>query len=84
MARYQINLLVDIEAEDDDQAHEIAENVADFLGMHYQTTTSGLVKELLIVDETEEEYVDEFSEPEYDPDTDPMDDVNYVGHPIHY
>ena len=60
MARYQINLLVDIEAEDDDTAHEIAENVAEFLGLHYQTTTSGLVKELLIVED--EEFVDPYDE----------------------
>lgn len=71
MARYQINLLVDIEAEDDDTAHEIAENVADFLGMHYQTTTSGLVKELLIVDEeADDEYVDPYDELMTDEDVD--------------
>jgi len=82
MTRYQINLLVDIEAEDDAAAHEISENVAEFLGLHYQTTTSGFVKELLIIEDEDEDYVDEFTEPEVDAAA--MDDVNYVGHPIHY
>lgn len=70
MTRYQINLLVDIEAEDDQAAHEIADNVAEFLGMHYQTTTSGLVKELLIVEDEEEEFVDPYDELMTDEDAD--------------
>jgi hypothetical protein len=74
MTRYQINLLVDIEADSDDAAHEIAENVAEFLGLHYQTTTSGLVKELLIV-EDEEEFVDPYDELMTDEDA----DIYYAG-----
>jgi len=65
---------------------EIAGNLESFLGMHHETSTLGTCTEIIELDDeveedfdnvvdTDEELVDEY---------DPMDDVNYVGHPTHY
>ena len=60
MAKYQIHLIVDIEAEDSDDAHDTAERLADFLGLHHLTSTSGSVTEVLeIVEEDEVPVTDE-------------------------
>ena len=87
MAQYQVKLIVDIEADDADQAWAIAEGLGDYLGLHCETTTLGSALEVLEVEEevTPEAALegidqDQLGEDEYDP----MLDVNYVGHPIHY
>lgn len=64
MAKYQIHLIVDIEAVDGDDAHDTAERLGEFLGMHCLTTTAGSVLEVLEVDET----ADEDDVPEVDED----------------
>lgn len=87
MARYQVKLIVDIEADDADQAWAIAENLEDFLGLHHETSTSGLAQEVLEITEDPEELIqgiDLDASGDQDEDFDPMLDVNYVGHPIHY
>jgi hypothetical protein len=56
MAKYQIHLIVDIEATDGDDAHDTAERLGEFLGMNYLTTTAGSVLEVLeVVDAVEDE-----------------------------
>jgi len=55
MAKYQVQLVVDIEADDADAAWEIAENLESFLGQHYQTASSGLAQEVLEVEDAAEE-----------------------------
>lgn len=65
MAKYQIHLIVDIEANDADDAYDTAERLGDFLGLHHLTATAGTVLEVLEVDETE---ADEVDVPEVDED----------------
>lgn len=56
MAKYQIHLIVDIEATDGDDAHDTAERLADFLGLHHLTATSGTVTDVLeVVEQIEDE-----------------------------
>ena len=57
MAKYQIHLIVDIEAVDGDDAHDTAERLGDFLGMHHLTATAGTVTEVneIVEDEAEDE-----------------------------
>ena len=57
MAKYQIHLIVDIEAADGDDAHDTAERLGEFLGMHHLTATAGTVTEVLeiVEDESEDE-----------------------------
>ena len=55
MAKYQIHLIVDIEAADADDAYDTAERLGDFLGLHHLTATAGTVLEVLEVDETVED-----------------------------
>lgn len=89
MPRYQVKLLVDIDAADADEAWAIAEGLEDFLGLHCDTATSGLAQEVLEVTPEEEiqgiedDAIGESSE-DLDDTYDPMLDVNYVGHPCHY
>ena len=64
MAKYQIHLIVDIEAKDGDDAYDTAERLGDFLGLHHLTATAGTVLEVLEVDET----VDDEEEAVVDPD----------------
>ena len=88
MPKYQIVIAVDVEAASEDHAQSIAENLEDFLGMHHQTASLGCVTEIIELDaeselDPEDDAAllpDEDSVDEYDP----MQDVNYVGHPIHY
>jgi hypothetical protein len=85
MPKYQIVIAVDVDAADEDHAQEIAANLETFLGMHHETSTLGCVTEIIELDaeDPEEDYLnlpDEDLVDEYDP----MQDVNYVGHPIHY
>jgi hypothetical protein len=64
MAKYQIHLIVDIEAKDGDDAYDTADRLGDFLGLHHLTATAGTVLEVLEVDET----VDDEEEAVVDPD----------------
>lgn len=87
MTTYQIILAVNVEANDEDHALAIAENLESFLGLHHETSTLGTCTELIeIEDEAEEEDFDNEVDTEEDlvDEYDPMDDVNYVGHPTHY
>lgn len=84
MPKYQITIVVDVMADDVDEAAIIGENLEGFLGQHHWTESQGCVTEITeLVEEDSEEDLDEIPEDE-DFDYDPMDDVNYVGHPIHY
>lgn len=56
--KYQITLVVDVEANDDDHAAVLADGLGEFLGMHYQTTSLGCVTEVTWVDEELEEELD--------------------------
>lgn len=56
--KYQITLVVDVEANDDDHAAVLADGLGEFLGMHYQTTSLGCVTEVTWVDEELEEEMD--------------------------
>ena len=86
MARYQVQILVDIEAESSDAAWETAEELELFLGQHYLTTSTGLAQQVLEVEDDlpRDDSFDELTGEDADQDHDPMLDVNYVGHPIHY
>ena len=64
MAKYQIHLIVDIEAVDGDDAHDTAERLGDFLGLHCLTTTAGSVIEVNEVEETVEDEVPAIDEDE--------------------
>jgi hypothetical protein len=57
MAKFQIHLIVDIEAVDGDDAHDTAERLGEFLGLHHLTATEGTVTEVLeiVEDELEED-----------------------------
>lgn len=68
MAKYQIHLIVDIEAADADDAYDTAERLGDFLGLHHLTATAGSVLEVLEVDETVDDEV-----PEAEDDIDALD-----------
>lgn len=57
MTKYQIHLIVDIEATDGDDAHDTAERLGDFLGLHHLTTTSGSVTAVMEVEEQTEDEV---------------------------
>ena len=74
MAKYQIHLIVDIEAADDNDAYDTAERLGDFLGMHHLTTTAGTVTEVNEVDETVEDEVPAVDE-DLDTDADAALDV---------
>jgi len=88
MTTYQICLAVNIEADSEEAAMAIAENLEAFLGMHHETSTLGSTTEIIELDdevEDEEDFDNEVdNEDEVVEEYDPMDDVNYVGHPIHY
>lgn len=86
MPKYQIVIAVDVDAADEDHAQEIAANLETFLGMHHETSTLGCVTEIIELDDAEEDPEDDAALlPDEDLDEyDPMQDVNYVGHPIHY
>lgn len=83
MPKYQIVLAVDIEADTPEDAQDIAAELEQFLGMHHLTTTLGNATDILELEEDNSEDDEEFAF-DQDEDYDPMDDVNYVGHPIHY
>lgn len=57
MATFQINLAVNVETDNIDDAAEISENLAKFLGMHFETSTQGAVTDIYEVVEEEVEAV---------------------------
>ncbi len=71
MAKYQIHLIVDIEAKDGDDAYDTAERLGDFLGLHHLTATAGTVLEVLEVDETVEDEEEALVDPDAELDADP-------------
>ena len=73
MAKYQIQLIVDIEATDADDAYDTADRLADFLGLHHLTATSGNVTAVLEVDETEDEVPAALDEEDEDLGSDAID-----------
>lgn len=89
MTTYQICLAVNIEADSEEAAIEIAENLEAFLGMHHETSTLGTTTEIIELADEDDEVEEEFdnmidSEDDVVEEYDPMNDVNYVGHPTHY
>lgn len=84
MAKYQIHLIVDIEATDGDDAHDTAERLGEFLGMNYLTTTAGSVLEVLEVDETVAEDEEELVDPDAELDAAPESfDVEHLMETAH-
>lgn len=76
MAKYQIHLIVDIEAVDGDDAHDTAERLGEFLGLHHLTATEGTVTEVLeIVEDEAEDEVPVTNDDDLDTDADSAIDV---------
>lgn len=74
MAKYQIHLIVDIEAVDGDDAHDTAERLGEFLGMHHLTATEGTVTEVLeIVEDDSEDEVPATDDDDLDAAPDALD-----------
>lgn len=71
MAKYQIHLIVDIEAKDGDDAYDTAERLGDFLGLHHLTATAGTVLEVLEVDETVEDEEEALVDPDAELNAEP-------------
>lgn len=71
MAKYQIHLIVDIEANDADDAYDTAERLGDFLGLHHLTATAGTVLEVLEVDETVADEEEALADPDAELDAEP-------------
>lgn len=51
MAQYQITLVVNVEADDEDEVNVIAENLEEFLGMHHWTDSKGCVTDITEMDD---------------------------------
>ena len=51
MARYQITLVVDVEATNAHEAIEVGEALEQFLGLHHWTDSQGCVTEITELDE---------------------------------
>lgn len=72
MAKYQIHLIVDIEAKDGDDAYDTAERLGEFLGLHHLTATEGTVLEVLeVVDAAEDEEEEALVDPDAELNADP-------------
>lgn len=89
MTTYQIHIAVDVEADSEEAAMAIAENLEAFLGMHHETSTLGSTTEIIELADEEDAADEDFdnvvdNEDDLVDEYDPMDDVNYVGHPVHY
>jgi hypothetical protein len=67
MAKYQITLVVEVEADTEHGAHTVADELGSFLGMHFKTTTLGSVTDVSEVD-------DAASDEDFDEDEDYLDE----------
>ena len=69
MTQYQIHLAVNVNADSEQDVMETAARLEEFLGMHCETATQGIVTEILELDESEDVLVDNLSDLAYNTET---------------
>ena len=68
MARFQITMVVDIEADSEEEVREICGELEQFMDQHYRTADAECTQFAEYVDLEDEEVVDEYTMPGFEND----------------